>query len=79
MKRNSDGTVDQEKPPVRIDLSYLITAWSPAEPSPATEPAVDEHHLLSMILEALFEHPFSPPSVFWGDLATIDLPTRDSP
>ena len=72
VNRKSDGTVDQEKPPVRIDLSYLITAWSPADVTPATEPAIDEHHLLSMILEALFKYPFIPSDVLQGALAMID-------
>lgn len=72
VNRKSDGTVDQEKPPVRIDLSYLITAWSPADVTPATEPAVDEHHLLSMILEALFKYPYIPSDVLHEDLAMID-------
>ena len=74
VNRKSDGTVDQEKPPVRIDLSYLITAWSPADVTPATEPAVDEHHLLSSILETLFKHPTIPSYVFQGGLSTIDPP-----
>lgn len=72
VNRKSDGKVDQEKPPVRIDLSYLITAWSPADVTPATEPAVDEHRLLSRILEALFKYPFIPSDVLQGDLAMID-------
>ncbi len=74
VNRKSDGTVDQEKPPVRIDLSYLITTWSPADVTPATEPAVDEHHLLSRILEILFKYPFIPSYVFQGGLSTIDPP-----
>lgn len=76
--RKSDGTVDQEKPPVRIDLSYLITAWSPADVTPATAPAIDEHHLLSRILEILFKHPSIPSYVFQGGLSTID-PTPEIP
>ena len=74
VNRKSDGTVDQEKPPVRIDLSYLITAWSPADVTPATAPAIDEHHLLSRILEILFKHPSIPSYVFQGGLSTIDPP-----
>ncbi|MEA3283172.1 MAG: Pvc16 family protein [Euryarchaeota archaeon] len=74
VNRKSDGTVDQEKPPVRIDLSYLITTWSPADVTPATEPAIDEHHLLSSILETLFKYPFIPSYVFQGGLSTIDPP-----
>ena len=78
VKQNLNGTVYQKKPPVRIDLSYIITTWSPADPSPATTPAIDEHHLLSMILKTLFKHPFIPSDVFLGDLATID-PLPDIP
>lgn len=74
MNRKSDGTVEQEKPPVRIDLAYLITAWSPADVTPATEPAIDEHHLLSSILETLFKYPFIPSYVFQGGLSTIEPP-----
>ena len=70
VNRNPDGTVDQKKPPVRIDLSYLITAWSTAK----TEQTVDEHRLLSMILITLFKYPSIPSDVLQEDLATINPP-----
>lgn len=80
LKRNPDGTVDQEKPPMRIALSYMVSAWSPADVSPATVPAMDEHHLLSRILATLFKYPLIPSDLLWGDLAMIEpvpeIPTQ---
>lgn len=70
VNRNPDGTIDQKKPPVRIDLSYMITAWSTAD----TEQTVDEHRLLSMILTTLFKYPSIPSDVLQEDLAIIDPP-----
>lgn len=70
LKRNPDSTVTRKKPSIRIDLSYLITAWSPAQ----TEPVVEEHHMLSQILATLFKYPTIPPDVLQGNLATIVPP-----
>lgn len=67
LKRNPDGTVTKEKPPVRIDAFYIITAWSPAQ----TDAVLEEHHLLSQILAVLFKYSFIPEDVLAGDLATI--------
>jgi hypothetical protein len=39
--------------PARVDCHYIITAWSPAAPSPTVEPALDEHRLLHGALAAL--------------------------
>ncbi len=54
VQRNIDGTIDKTLPPPRIKLSYCITAWSPAQPTPDGEPQLDEHTLLSQVLEVLF-------------------------
>ncbi len=72
VKRNPDGTVTKERPPVRLDAFYMITVWSPAQ----TDAVLEEHHLLSKILVALFRYAFIPPEVFEGDLATIDPPPQ---
>ncbi len=58
---NNDGTktliaANRRKPPARIDCSYCITAWSPAE----NEPVADEHRLLSQILSVFLKHPTIP-------------------
>ncbi len=49
---NSDGTATQRRPPVRMDIHYMITAW-------AADPA-DEHRLLTRTLMALLRHPTLP-------------------
>src|SRR5262245_28859591 len=42
-----DGNLINETPaPRRIDCHYLISAWSPAQQTPAIEPTLDEHALL---------------------------------
>lgn len=50
--RNPDGTATQRRPPPRVALHYMITAW-------ANEPD-DEHHLLARTLMALFRQPHLP-------------------
>ncbi len=71
-KLNDDGTVTKERPPVRLNVFYLITAWSPAQ----TEAVLDEHHLLSQILAVLFKFASIPEDVLEGDLAAIDPPPK---
>lgn len=84
-ERQTDGTVRRRFPPARVQLSYCITAWSPAVP-PA-KPTLDEHDLLSQVLQALLKYPELPDSILAGTLAgqlpplptTVILPdgTRD--
>src|SRR6266496_4059834 len=57
LQRNIDGTIDKAQPPTRIKLSYCVTAWSPAQPTPDGEPQLDEHTLLSQLLEVLLKYP----------------------
>ena len=53
VKRGSDGFAVQERPPVRVDCSYLITAW----PSPKVrKPAEDEHKILSVVMAVLLSY-----------------------
>lgn len=52
VERLPDGTAMQRRPPVKIKLSYMITAW-------ATN-SDDEHNLLSRALLALFRQPIMP-------------------
>jgi hypothetical protein len=47
-ERHDDGSISQKRKPVRVDLHYLVTAWT-------TEPE-DEHRLLTRTLLALFRH-----------------------
>jgi hypothetical protein len=49
----------------RVDCHYLISAWSPADVTPAIEPTLDEHALLYDVIDALSEHdPLLPAEIF---------------
>src|SRR5262249_10605887 len=73
-RRNSDGTIDKEIAPTRIKVSYCITAWSAAQPTPGIVPAIDEHSLLSNVLMVLLKYPTLPSEVLVGSLKELDLP-----
>jgi hypothetical protein len=42
----TDGQVSEQPAPRRVDCHYLVSAWSSAQPGPATNPTLDEHALL---------------------------------
>ena len=65
LERYSDGTATQTRAPVRVDFSYLITAW-PSESVP--DPAEDEHRLLGEVMRILLRYPTIPEEVLQGDL-----------
>jgi hypothetical protein len=65
VERQSDGTTTKKRPPVRIDCSYLITAWASKS---STTPAEDEHRLLSEVMITLLRHPTLPSAVLQGRL-----------
>jgi hypothetical protein len=52
LERHDDGTATRRLKPVRVDLHYMVTAWT-------TEPE-DEHRLLTGTLLALFRNPQLP-------------------
>lgn len=62
--RRIDGTATRP-PPVRIDCSYLITAW--ASESSLTR-AQDEHKLLGEVIKILLQYPTLPEPVLQGAL-----------
>jgi hypothetical protein len=74
LERDADGTLLRDRPPVRVDCSYLVTAWPSASSSSR---ALDEHHLLGAAIVALLRHPTLPPAVLQGSLAgaQVELPT----
>lgn len=75
VERRPDGTATLTRPPVRIDCSYLVTAW----PSDASNtPALDEHKLLGAVMLVLLRHPTLPEVVLQGSLAGQDLPLPTS-
>ncbi len=59
-------TGTQQRAPVRIDLCYLITAW--------TTDISDEHQLLGRILLTLLRFPLLPDEVLKGSLQTQPFP-----
>jgi hypothetical protein len=71
----ADGTVTRVRTPVRVDCSYLITAW-PSESAP--DPAADEHRLLGEVMKVLLRHRRIPEEHLAGDLAGREppVPTR---
>jgi hypothetical protein len=67
--RNSDnigGVV--RRPPVRIDLSYLISVW--------TTDISDEHRLLGSLLNTLLQFPLLPDDVLKGAMQTQAFPVH---
>ena len=73
-KPNGSGAT-RRRAPVRVDCSYLITAW-PSEHS--TTPPLDEHRLLSEVMRALLRHPVIPESLLQGALRGQDPPLPSS-
>ncbi|MEA2694668.1 MAG: hypothetical protein QOJ16_4055 [Acidobacteriota bacterium] len=67
--RQSDGTALRKAPPVRVDCSYLVTAWASDS---STTPAQDEHRLLGAVMQVLLRHPSLPAAVLKGSLAGQD-------
>ncbi len=55
----------RRRPPVRLDCSFCISAWSTA----TDEPELEEHRLLSQVVRVLLRHPTIPPEVLQGSLA----------
>ena len=65
VERRSDGTTNKRRSPVRVECSYLVTAWASDS---STTPALDEHRLLSEVMRVLLRHPTLPPAVLQGSL-----------
>lgn len=61
--RQDNRKAVRERPPIRVDCSYLITAW----PSDASDIRT-EHQLLGAVMEALYRHPRIPEAFFQGRL-----------
>ena len=71
VERHSSVTATKKRPPVRVECSYLITAW-PSESAP--NPAMDEHHLLGEVMKVLLRHPTIPAGVLQGSLKGQEPP-----
>lgn len=71
MSRDSSSVAQRSLPLVRVDCSYLITAW-PSKGTPT--PAEDEHRLLGEAIMALLRYPSLPDGVLQGRLRDQELP-----
>jgi hypothetical protein len=69
--RDSKGVAYQSLPLVRVDCSYLITAW-PSTGQP--RPAQDEHRLLGEVVRVLLRFSSLPPEILAGELSDQALP-----
>lgn len=67
-----NGVMVQTRPPVRVDCSYLVTAW--ASTSSGKPAGYDEHRLLGEVMRVLLRHPTLPESVLQGALKSQELP-----
>jgi hypothetical protein len=68
-------TAIKRRSPVRVDCSYLITAWSSES---STTRALDEHHLLSEVMKVLLRHPILPEVLLQGSLKGQEPPLPSS-
>ncbi len=64
-EERADGRARRQRPPLRLDCSYAITAW--------TRAVEDEHRLLSQVLAVLFAFDHLPADVLGGTLADPTL------
>ncbi|MBE9580995.1 MAG: DUF4255 domain-containing protein [Proteobacteria bacterium] len=71
VERHSNGMATRQRPPIRVECSYLITAW-PSESAP--NPAQDEHHLLGEVMRVLLRYPTIPAGVLQGSLKGMEPP-----
>jgi hypothetical protein len=69
--KQPNGVTTRKRPPVRVDCSYLITAW-PSQTAP--NPAQDEHWLLGEVLKVLLRHRRIPERYLQGELIGQEPP-----
>lgn len=65
VERDGSHRAVRQRPPARVDCSYLITAW-PSESTP--NPAEDDHRLLGEVMKVLLGHRTLPEVVLAGSL-----------
>ena len=66
VERKGGTMAAKKRSPVRVDCSYLVTAW--ASGSSTTTQAQEEHHLLGEVLKVLLRHPSIPAEVLQKSL-----------
>src|SRR5262245_33231361 len=58
-------SVVRRRPPLRLDCSYLVTAWST---STGAAKVIEEHKLLGLTYQWMSRFPTIPPTFFAGDM-----------
>ena len=71
-RRTVGQTVFQDRPPLRVTCSYLITAWPVGVP----DLSLAEHRLLSQVLQLLSQFPLIPASFLQGLLVGQTPPVQ---
>jgi hypothetical protein len=67
----TNGSFTRTPPPVRVECSYLITAW----PSPSVlDPSEEEHGLLGDVMKVLLRYPVIPDRYLRGELVGQEPP-----
>lgn len=69
VERRSDGKASKTRAPVRIDCSYLITAWGASD-----KPTQDEHGLLGEVMKVLLRYSTIPAAILQGELQGQEPP-----
>jgi hypothetical protein len=65
VQRAANGSATRLSPPVWVECSYLVTAWSsPTVPDPSR----DEHRILGAVTRALLNYPTIPLELLQGSL-----------
>ena len=72
--RNDDGTAMKKRKPVRVDCSYLITAWA----TETKDRPIQEHLLLSEVMKVLLRYPVIPEVLLKGALRGQEPPLPSS-
>ena len=73
----SNGRGTKRRNPVRVDCSYLITAWSALTGTGnGQRPEQDEHRWLGEVMKVLLRHRTIPAAVLQGSLKGMEPPIR---
>jgi hypothetical protein len=74
--RQNDGTAIKQRPPARVDCSYLITAWPSKSQKTSKPDAAEEHQMLGEVMKVLLRFPTLPEEVLQGSLKGQEPPVR---
>jgi len=68
-----NGMASKKRNPVRVECSYLITAWLPLDENDKNQ---KEHRLLGAVMKVLLRHRIIPAAVLQGELEGQEPPIR---